>query len=186
MLESQLFTQRLYYHAAVAILKTKSFPNQILVVQRATRSGDPWSGDAAFPGGKSDPLDRSLEATAKRELMEETSISLNMDASYKLNRKITRVHHALKPMFITPFVFEVETPITTHLNSELSNAQWIPIQTLRTQQFKSSYRWRTPYGSINVPCYRFNGIVIWGLTYSIIQNFLQVESRRTIKSIRSQ
>jgi len=62
--------------AVVALLRATNQDFQVLFVKRAENSGDPWSGQTAFPGGKRDPEDRNLKETVVRETLEETRINL--------------------------------------------------------------------------------------------------------------
>jgi hypothetical protein len=50
--------------AAVAIILTPQ-PDSILFIRRADRSGDPWSGHMALPGGRRDPSDLDLAGTSR-------------------------------------------------------------------------------------------------------------------------
>src|SRR5258706_3496876 len=49
---------------------------ELLFIKRAEYEGDPWSGQIAFPGGRAEARDASLEETAIRETREETWIGL--------------------------------------------------------------------------------------------------------------
>src|SRR5437764_14849814 len=62
--------------AAVAILQTREEEESILLMRRAEREGDSWSGHWSFPGGRRDHEDPDLLHTALRELAEECSIQL--------------------------------------------------------------------------------------------------------------
>src|SRR4051812_20593726 len=63
--------------AAVAILLAERDRDTLaLLIQRAVRAGDPWSGDMAFPGGHREPHDQDLGLTAARETLEEVGIDL--------------------------------------------------------------------------------------------------------------
>jgi hypothetical protein len=55
--------------AAVALIfhEPRDGPVELLFIKRAHRDGDPWSGQMAFPGGRVEPDDPNLEATATRE-----------------------------------------------------------------------------------------------------------------------
>ena len=58
--------------AAVAlVLRENAGDPEILLIRRAERKGDPWSGHMAFPGGREDARDESLLETALRETREE-------------------------------------------------------------------------------------------------------------------
>ena len=50
---------------------------EVLLIKRAARVGDRWTGHIALPGGKRDPSDSDDRATSVRETLEETGIELN-------------------------------------------------------------------------------------------------------------
>ena len=52
--------------AGVAVvLRVNDGEEQVLLIKRAERKDDPWSGQIAFPGGRVDRTDTSFEETAK-------------------------------------------------------------------------------------------------------------------------
>ncbi len=55
--------------AAVAVVIAPD-PDSILLIRRADREGDWWSGQLAFPGGRWSPDDARLVDTATRETRE--------------------------------------------------------------------------------------------------------------------
>ncbi|MDD9892235.1 MAG: NUDIX domain-containing protein, partial [Gammaproteobacteria bacterium] len=62
---------RMVRSAVCVLLREHEAQNEVLLMRRAIREGDPWSGHVSFPGGRMDPEDASALATAKRELREE-------------------------------------------------------------------------------------------------------------------
>src|SRR5262245_28580055 len=63
-------------HASVALIVRGRADLGVLLIKRAKREGDPWSGHMALPGGRRDPKDASLIETAAREAREETGVDL--------------------------------------------------------------------------------------------------------------
>ncbi|MFH0849987.1 MAG: NUDIX domain-containing protein, partial [Candidatus Bathyarchaeota archaeon] len=106
-------------HAAVAILvKPNDDDLELFLVKRAEATGDPWSGDRAFPGGKKMPEDRGLVDTVAREVLEETGIDLwgvgtlgYMEPLFSSVRKTFRVQ---------PIVYSFQEKPEIHLNYELT------------------------------------------------------------------
>lgn len=69
--------RRLMKRSAVAmILQVRAGELNILMIKRAEREGDPWSGHMAFPGGRMDKVDAHGFAVAVRETEEEVGLTL--------------------------------------------------------------------------------------------------------------
>ncbi len=54
----------------------------MLLIKRAKRKGDPWSGHVSLPGGMMDDKDKNGLSTAIRELLEETGIDIVEEGKY--------------------------------------------------------------------------------------------------------
>jgi 8-oxo-dGTP pyrophosphatase MutT (NUDIX family) len=159
--------------AAVAIVLV-SEPNgpEALFIERATRAGDPWSGQVAFPGGRRDGSDPSLLVTAIRETREEVGVDLS-DA--ELLGELDDVHprtRTLPALIVRPFVFGLSRKPAVRYSVEVASHRWVRLGDLLVAGV---------YGDVEIqpvgrafPAYRAGGYVVWGLTERIITAFLQL------------
>jgi len=152
-------------HAAVAILvKPNDDDLELLLVKRAEATGDPWSGDMAFPGGKKMPEDRSLVDTVAREVLEETGIDLrNAEAVGYMEPLFSSVRKNLR---VQPIVYSFQEKPEVHLNYELTKHMWAPLNALRLS------RCQTVVKGWEGPVFRIGGEVVWGLTYRMLEKIL--------------
>ena len=58
------------------VLAERPFEGEVhlMMIRRAQRTGDPWSGNMGFPGGRAEVEDASIFHAALRELREETGL----------------------------------------------------------------------------------------------------------------
>jgi len=160
--------------AAVSlILRETQGSAQALIIKRAERPGDHWSGHLALPGGRAQVGDRDLIATAARETYEEVGIDL-LDGGEFIGQLeiLTPTNARLPRLEITPFVAVAPPEFTMKLNGEVSRAFWISVADLK-REGRSSF-FSTPLdGVVNKwPAYPSEGGPIWGITERILTNFL--------------
>ena len=161
-------------HAAVAlILREDEGEPEVLVIWRAEQPGDPWSGHLGFPGGRVEPDDDSLDRTAVRETMEELGICLDSCARFlgQLSEIRARSLSRMLPMSITPFVCELVTPVTPHLNGEVVKTRWIPLRFFLNQVNRSTM----PHPgdpAQTVSCYPLDDRAIWGMSLAMLDELL--------------
>ncbi len=147
---------------------------EVLLILRAQREGDPWSGQVALPGGRRDPEDATLQDTAIRETLEETGIDLAAHGLVlgTLDELRPRTPH-LPPIIVTPFVTVVPGELTLQISDELSDAFWAPWSTFadptrideRTVQVRGA-DWR-------VSSYQVGDRVIWGMTERMLRQLAE-------------
>lgn len=140
---------------------------EMLVIRRATRDGDPWSGHAALPGGRRSPTDDTLLDTAKRETSEEVGVSLPAPIG-QLDDAGGRTQMAV----VSTYVFHLpETVPTVPDPSEVAEALWVPVNIL----IDPAARVRHPSRTVGPwPAWEYDGLVIWGLTHRILTSFAEV------------
>ena len=162
-------------HAAVAAILRERDPLlgvEVLLIRRAEREGDPWSGHMAFPGGRHEPRDADLLATALRETREEIGLDLARDARLlgRLEDLDATARGRRTGMAITPFVFELSGEPTLTLEAkEVADALWTPLLPLYRGDSHTTYPYKLGELQLALPGYRVGESVVWGLTYQMLE-----------------
>ena len=168
--------------AAVALIARGTPELEVLLIKRADSERDPWSGHMALPGGRRDGDDRTLLATAIRETMEE--VGLDLERRAQLLGRLGDVGPAsprLPRLMVTPFVFGIAGEATAYVRSpEVAEVFWIQVSELRSPDVHSTVESPLPGGPREFPCYRVAGEVVWGLTYRMLDQFLELNPLRPI------
>jgi 8-oxo-dGTP pyrophosphatase MutT (NUDIX family) len=171
-------TEETTRRAAVAIVLRAPAAPEVLLMRRAEREGDRWSGQIGLPGGHVDPLDADLRATALREASEEVGLDLERDARTlgHLPAVQAKARGRLLPMWITPFVFSATAALEPRPGPEAVEAFWFPLARARDGELAWTYRyWRETEERV-LPAWKFEERVVWGLTYEILTGFLRVRA----------
>ena len=161
--------------AAVAlVLRDAPAGLELLLIKRADRDDDPWSGHVALPGGREEPRDASLEATAVRETREETGVDLVRDGRI-LGALDALCPHA-KPLavHVQPFVAALRESRPLVLSDEVAAAFWVPLATFAAPDAATTSVVRVRESEMRVPSFRHGDYVVWGLTERIIRQLLDV------------
>lgn len=147
---------------------------EVLMIKRAEREGDPWSGHMAFPGGRMDPGDGTGIRTAQRETLEELGVDLEKAGHCigRLSDLVSRPHSGRRPMVVSPYVFRLHTPVSIHPNYEVAEAVWVPLAFLLDRSNRERMEWRRGRLSLNLPCYFFGGRRIWGMSLAMLDELL--------------
>jgi len=148
---------------------------ELLLIKRSDRQGDPWSGHMALPGGRRDPADDSALTTAIREAHEEVGIDL-MRIGRRLGRLDEVTPRAATPrIVVSPFVFAVPDDTPTVVNHEVQRALWVPVTRLAAPEATTEYLHALESGEqVRFPAIGFQDDIIWGLTYRIIRQFIDL------------
>src|SRR5438045_5900174 len=83
---------------------------EILLIKRAERAGDPWSGQIAFPGGRRDLRDRDLVGTAMRETREETGVERAAAERLGVRDDVAPRYTTPPPLALPPCVLAAPCP----------------------------------------------------------------------------
>lgn len=146
---------------------------EVLLIKRAEKQGDRWSGHMAFPGGRAQIEDVNLRATAMRETREEIGFHLSMEQYVgRLSDVMTFAHGSRRPMVVSPYVFRVEQTPEFVLNHEVAEVLWVPLSFLANKGHRDTMRWERNGVGLTMPCYFFQGRRIWGLTLKMLDELV--------------
>jgi 8-oxo-dGTP pyrophosphatase MutT (NUDIX family) len=156
--------------AAIAIVLLDEAHPSTLLIKRVERSGDPWSGQIAFPGGKFQEGDNSPRDTAVRETMEEVGIDLDMSSEFLGYFRSFRTHTG--NMEVVPAVFRLRRSVPVRIDEEVSSYRWVDLETLASNDSRRTIKVGQVSETMEVPAIKIDDYVIWGLTHRIISALL--------------
>ena len=159
--------------AAVAlIIRDVADGPTVLMIQRATFAGDPWSGQIALPGGRRETGDASLEATAIRETREETGVDLA--AHGRILGRLDELQPStpvLPAIAIAPYVALYAGDATLAPSDEVHDAFWVPMARLTDSANWSDVELEIRGARRTFPAFRHGEHIVWGLTERILSQF---------------
>lgn len=155
-----LGTDASFPEAAVLVPITRSETPELVLTLRASGLST-HGGEVAFPGGRRDPEDLDLVATALREAQEEIGLPPGLvEVIGPLSSLVSR--HGIQ---VTPYVGVVPDFVEYQANdAEIASVFSVPLEFFRADPrevtHRIDYRGRDWY----VPSYRYGEYKIWGLT----------------------
>ena len=164
--------------AAVAIVVRDGTDGpEVLLIRRADHPGDAWSGHMAFPGGREDPQDEDLLATAIRETFEE--VGLDLGQAGRLLGQLAPLPAIARGrpvgMTIVPFIFELVADAELLYSDEVAEAVWVPLDPLLQGQLQTTFAVDREGGErVELPAHDVGGRVVWGLTYRMLDSLLEL------------
>jgi 8-oxo-dGTP pyrophosphatase MutT (NUDIX family) len=148
---------------------------ELCFILRATRTGDRWSGQMAFPGGKAEPADPTAQAVAIREAREE--VDLHLEHAEPLG---ALAPVSLRPVggtlgSLSPFAFYVgvERPPLRPQEAEVADIFWIPLTHLWDERHRDTIDWEHLGQRMRLPGIRFGEHIIWGLTHRVLAQWAE-------------
>lgn len=161
--------------AAVAIMVREGLDaTEMLMIRRATREGDPWSGHMGFPGGRRDPGDPCNFSCALRETEEEIGVDLGQWGTRlgELSDVNTGWRADRPEMLVTPFVFRVAELPELKPNHEVDDVVWVPLHFLMDHRNREPLAWEWKGQKMETDSYLYDSYRIWGLSLMMIDEMI--------------
>jgi 8-oxo-dGTP pyrophosphatase MutT (NUDIX family) len=170
--------------AAVAILHAAPPDDSVLLMRRAERAGDSWSGHWSFPGGRCEPGDVDLLHTALRELEEECGIRLRRaDLLATLPHRVagSRVGAFL---LVAPFLLRAPGELATILDPlEAAHSAWIPLSLLRDPARHRLRNVPNAAPELYFPAVDLDAAPLWGFTWRVLVEWLALGPRQDTRAV---
>ena len=157
--------------AGVICLLTDEPEPQVILTQRGGQLST-HAGEVAFPGGKRDPEDESLLATALREAYEEVGVEPDQ---VQLLGELSQIY-SLHKLAVSPFVGVVSSDVELRPNpGEIAAIFKTPLSFLMDQENARMDKFAMVDGRTRfVPSWQYQQYEIWGLTAWVLAELLNV------------
>jgi 8-oxo-dGTP pyrophosphatase MutT (NUDIX family) len=164
--------------AVAAILRPSRFgsrDSEVLLIRRAERVGDPWSGHMAFPGGHQEPVDPDSYTTAVRETREEIGLDLR---EHEYLGPLDEVPATIRGMrvgiSIAPHVFAMHGEASLRPNYEVAEIVWAELGPMARGEVDAIKEWNYEGQLQQAPGFQVDSHVVWGLTHRMLLSLFDV------------
>jgi len=163
--------EKVIEEAAVAVIFAPLSPDNygILLIKRAKREDDPWSGHVALPGGRRETQDKGLLETIIRETSEEVGITLDPTTLIGWRPCLqAQSQGLLTGIWVHPAVFVMNHAPAAGTSCEVQSAKWIPLVSFLDPANACIHNVEYANGQFCLPAIRLGPYQLWGLTYAIL------------------
>jgi 8-oxo-dGTP pyrophosphatase MutT (NUDIX family) len=163
--------------AVAAILRpnARSLEAEVLLIRRAERVGDPWSGHMAFPGGHKESDDPDLLATAVRETEEEIGLDLRQHEYIgQLDELPATIRGMRVGISIAPHVFALRGEASFRPNYEVAEIVWGELGPMARGEVDAVKEWRYDGEVRQAPGFRVGDQIVWGLTHRMLMSLFDL------------
>jgi 8-oxo-dGTP pyrophosphatase MutT (NUDIX family) len=160
--------------AVVAVLIHDSMDSdlEILLIHRANRIDDPWSGQIGLPGGRVEKSDPSTRSALRREVREEVGFHLETEAEEIGRLSISSPMRRLD-FKVQPWVYGLVRRPDVTIGPEVQSSFWVSLTKLPTLRRSTE----VDIGGTRrtVDAFLVDGRVVWGFTHRVLNELLAVQ-----------
>lgn len=160
--------------AVAAVFREIDGDAELLLIRRAERPGDPWSGHMAFPGGRVEPADLDPLATAIRETREEVGLDLERHGELLGPLAQLQAWARGRPagLYVAPYVFAVARHATLDLSpsDEVARVVWARLSELHDPAAQTTLPYLIGGQQVELPAVRVGDDLVWGLTHRMLMD----------------
>ncbi len=140
----------------------KNEQTKLVLILRKSYNGV-HSAQVAFPGGKLEEQDDSMEAAALREAFEEVGVPV---ATIEVVRALSQVYIPPSNFYVQPFLgFTRQTPGFVKQEDEVEAIIEINLKDVLNDEVLITQKVSTSYSvEVEVPAFKLNGHIVWGAT----------------------
>jgi len=156
---------------AILLLDETGRGLQTLLVERAEREGDPWSGQIGLPGGRVKQGAETPRTALRREVDEEVGIKLE-EVGVELGS--LSVGHPMRrlEMRVQPWVYGLSVKPSVSIGSEIAGSFWVNLSGLPSKMKMSEITIRDKPWSVE--SFVVEGKIVWGFTYRVLTELLPI------------
>ena len=157
---------------AVLLQEETSSDLNILLIHRAERIDDPWSGQIGLPGGRVERSDPSARAALRREVSEEVGLDLDEDGDELGTLSLGSPMRRLE-MKVQPWVYGLRHRREVRTGPEVQEAFWVSLARLPSLRTTTKIEIRGTRRSVEA--FLVDGRVVWGFTHRVLEELQSVQ-----------
>ena len=159
--------------AAVAVLLYEQSERdlEVLLIHRAERPDDPWSGQIGLPGGRLRKSDPSTRDALRREVEEEVGLDVDAEGQELGQLSISSPMRNLD-VRVQPWVIGLRYRPQIIVGQEVQQAFWVSLAALSSARRRVEIEIRGIKREVDA--FLVNGKVVWGFTHRVLNELLAI------------